>query len=187
MDPATLIAYILGGLLTILIGGLAYWWYKKNLPIHNFIGWDFGANSAQPRRIKRLFGSFRFVRSDKSVVRFPVPEGYATPRQDGKGTMFFGDLNTGQLFKITRSRRIEKVSESGDPTLQAEAAQWEMPRLDFAHGIFSEKALSDGRVQAVVQGTRKDKGVKLEHILIVCCIIMGLIGIVIYQFSRAGA
>lgn len=168
MTPQQLVAWILGFVLAALVLALGYWWYRKNKPIHSFIGVDFGAQSVQPRRIKNLFGPFRFKRNDKTIVRFPVPQGYAIPRQDGKGTLFFGDLSTGQLFKPIRdeANRI---------------------KLQFAHGIFNEYALADGRVENVVRATKGEQGITLMHLLMGIGVIVILLIFNIYQFSRAGA
>lgn len=153
-------------LLTALILALGYWWYKKNKPVNTFIGIDFGANSVQPRRIKNLFGPFRVKRNDGQKVNFPVPAGYHVPRQDGKGNIFFGDLSTGQLFKPIR-----------------EGANLV---LDFAHGIFNEKALSDGRVGLIVSSTKGNSGIKLEHVAILAGITLLAVIVSIYMYARNG-
>lgn len=164
MNPTTILIAVISLIATAALMGLGYWWYRKNQPIHNFIGVDFGAASAQPRRIKNLFGPFKFKRADKTIVNFPVPQGYSVPRMDGKGTMFFGDLNTGQLFKPTRT---------------AEGVV-----LDFAHGIFLEKALSDGRVQKIVESTKGLSGITLMHVMI-GLVIIGVLTIAnIIQFAQ---
>jgi hypothetical protein len=164
MNIATILIAVLSLIATSIVLGIGYWWYKRNQPVHNFIGVDFGANSAQPRRIKNLFGPFKFKRSDKTVVNFPVPQGYSVPRMDGKGTMFFGDLNTGQLFKPMRT---------DDGVV-----------LDFAHGIFLEKALSDGRVQKIVESTKGLNGITLTHIMIALVVIGVLVVGNIIQFAQ---
>lgn len=151
-------------LITATLVILGYWWYKKNKPQHTFVGLDFGAQSVQPRKIRNLFGPFKVKRNDGQKVIFPVPQGYAVPRQDGKGTLFFGDLATGQLMKPVRN---------GD--------QMDM---DFAHGIFVEKALSDGRVQLVVSSTKPATGITLQHIAIGILIIVVLLGFNIYQYAH---
>lgn len=156
-----LAAIITASLLTVLLLAIGYWWYKKNKPRHTFVGVDFGANSIQPRNIRNLFGPFRVKRSDGQKVQFPVPQGYHTPRQDGKGTLFFGDLETGQLFKLRRD---------GINVVQ-----------DFVHGIFVEKALADGRVASIVAAT-KGGGIKLEHILVAVGIVAVLVVFNIYQY-----
>lgn len=164
MNTTTIVIVTMLGLMAVLlIGALAYWWYKRNKPMHSFIGVDFGANSVQPKRIKNLFGPFKFKRNDKSVVTFPVPQGYAVPRQDGRGTVFFGDLSTGQLFLPKRDG--------------------ESVKLDFAHGIFNELALSDGRVAQIVQHTKGGAGIKMEHLLIGLVVIFGLLVFNVYQFA----
>lgn len=153
-------------LITALLLAIGYWWYRKNKPMNTFIGVDFGANSIQPRRIKNLFGPFRVKRNDGQKVNFPVPAGYHIPRQDGKGNLFFGDLATGQLFKPTKE---------GDNV-----------RLDFVHGIFMEKAFSDGRVQQIVSAMRKDNGIKLEHVAILVGITLLAVILAIYMYARNG-
>lgn len=161
--PALIATVFIVGLLAVI----GYWWYKKNKPIHTFIGMDFGANSVQPRRIKNLYGPFKVKRNDGQKVNFPVPAGYHIPRQDGKGTIFFGDLATGQLFNARRDAS-GKVS------------------MDFVHGIFMEKAFSDGRVQQIVAAMRKDGGIKLEHVAILVGITLLAVCAVIYMYARAG-
>lgn len=153
-------------LITALILAVGYWWYKKNKPIHSFIGVDFGANSVQPRRIKNLFGPFKVKRNDGQKVHFPIPAGFHIPRQDGKGNLFFGDLATGQLFKPRKE---------GDNIL-----------LDFAHGIFLEKALSDGRVGLIVSSTKGNSGIKLEHLAILGGVTLFAVIVAIYMYARGG-
>lgn len=145
-----------------LIGG-AYWWHRRTRPIHTFIGVDFGAQSVQPRRIKNLFGPFKVKRNDGQRVNFPVPQGYAHHRQDGKGTVFFGDLATGQLLKVTREGAL----------------------FEAAHGIFLEAAFADGRVQEVVAST-KSSGLTLMHILIALGVGFALVIVIVYQFATGG-
>lgn len=161
-----IVVLIVSLLLTATILGAGYWWYRRNLPKNTFVGIDFGADSVQPKNIKNLFGPFRVKRRDGTKVQFPVPAGFGIRRQDGKGTLFFGDLNTGQLFKPRRE---------GDHLV-----------VDFAHGIFNELALADGRVESIVRNTRGGAGITLQHIaaLIGVCII--LLIVVIYQYARAG-
>jgi hypothetical protein len=163
MDPTTIAYAMLSLIGAAIIMGLAYWWYRKNKPMHTFIGVDLGAQSALPKRIKNLYGPFKVKRNDKTVVHFPVPQGYSIPRQDGRGTIFFGDLGTGQLFRPTRS---------GD-TLD----------MDFANGLFVEKALSDGRVQLIASSTRGKAGFKLEHLAIMVGICMIMLVIIVYQYA----
>lgn len=167
MNPQTIVAIVLAVIITATLAAIGYWWYRKNKPIHTFIGVDFGANSVQPRRIKNLFGPFKFKRNDKTVVNFPVPQGFAVSRQDGRGTMFLGDLNTGQLFALRRN-------VDGEPV------------MDFAHGIFLEKALSDGRVQKIVESTKGIGGITLQHLMIGLAIIGVLVIVNIYQFASGG-
>jgi hypothetical protein len=149
--------------ITAVIMGGAYWWYRRTRPIHTFIGIDFGADSIQPRRIKNLFGPFRVKRNDGQLVYFPVPQGYANHRQDGKGTVFFGDLATGQLLKPRRDGEL----------------------FEAVHGIFMEKAFADGRVEQIVAST-KGHGITLQHILIAVGVVAALVIIVIYQFAKSG-
>lgn len=159
-------------LITALLLAIGYWWYRKNKPVHSFIGVDFGANSIQPRRIKNLFGPFKVKRNDGQKVQFPVPAGYHMPRQDGKGNLFFGDLSTGQLFKP--HREPDKDGKPGNIV------------LDFAHGIFLEKALSDGRVGLIVSSTKGSGGIKLEHVAILVGITLLAVIVSIYMYARMG-
>lgn len=161
MDTVTLIVSLL---ITTLIVAVGYWWYRKNRPNHTFIGIDFGANSVQPRRIKNLFGPFRVKRNDGQKVNFPVPQGYAISRQDGKGTIFLGDLQTGQLLKPTRNGEL----------------------FEAVHGIFMEKAFSDGRVQQIVSSTKGGIGLKLEHIAVMVGITFMAVLVAIYMYARGG-
>lgn len=161
-----IVVLIVSLLITSLLLAIGYWWYRKNKPVNTFIGVDFGANSIQPRRIKNLFGPFRVKRNDGQRVNFPVPAGYHVPRQDGKGNLFFGDLATGQLFKPVKQ---------GDNIL-----------LDFAHGIFLEKALSDGRVGLIVSSTKGASGIKLEHVAILVVITLLAVIVSIYMYARMG-
>lgn len=156
-----LAAIIIASLLTIFLLALGYWWYRKNKPRHTFIGVDFGASSIQPRNIRNLFGPFRVKRNDGQRVQFPIPQGYQHPRQDGKGTIFFGDLATGQLFNLRKK---------GDNIIQ-----------EFAHGIFNELALADGRVASIVAAT-KAGGLKLEHIMMAVGVVAVLVIFNIYQY-----
>ncbi len=161
MDTTTVIITTTLGLIgTALILALAYWWYRRNKPIHTFVGIDFGAGSVQPRRIKNLYGPFKFKRNDGTRVNFPVPQGFSIPRQDGRGTMFLGDINTGQLLVPKREGNL----------------------FDAVHGIFMELAFADGRVSQIVAST-KGTGITLQHILIGLAIVAGLVMIVIYQFA----
>lgn len=162
MDPITQ-AYITTAVFACLVAAAGAWWYRRNRPLHTFIGLDFGANSAQPKRIGRLYGPFKVKRNDKTVVNFPVPQGFAVSRQDGRGTMFFGDLATGQLLRPTR----------------------DVSGFEAVSGIFIEKAFADGRVQQIVAST-KGTGLTLQHILIGLAVVAGLVCIVIYQFAKAG-
>lgn len=152
---------VTASLLTITIGAAGYWWYRKNKPRHTFIGVDFGTGSIQPRNIRNLFGPFRVKRNDGQKVMFPVPQGYHHPRQDAKGTIFFGDLNTGQLFTMKKQ---------GEHVVQ-----------EFAHGIFNELALADGRVSSIVAAT-KASGIKMEHILMAVGVVAVLVVFNIYQY-----
>lgn len=160
MIEAVAIAAVILLLAAIAIG---YWWYKKNRPIHSFVGVDFGAGSIQPKRIRNLFGPFRVKKGDGTKVLFPVPQGFAHPRMDGRGTLFFGDLETGQLLKLTRNGNL----------------------FEAVHGIFMEKAFADGRVQQIVAST-KASGLTLKHVLIGVAIVGVLVCIVIYQFAQSG-
>lgn len=163
MDVITVFVSLL---VTALIVGAGYWWYKRNKPKNTFIGVDFGAGSAQPRNIRNLFGPFKVKLKDGRRVSFPVPQGYGIARQDGKGTLFFGDINTGQLFKPRRE---------GNGVV-----------MDFVHGIFNELALADGRVEQVVRHTRGGTGLTLQHIAMLVGICIILLIVVIYQYARAG-
>lgn len=161
-----IVVLIVSLLITSLLLAIGYWWYRKNKPVHTFIGVDFGANSIQPRRIKNLYGPFKVKRNDGQRVNFPVPAGYHVPRQDGKGNLFFGDLATGQLFKPIK--------------------EGENVRLDFVHGIFMEKAFSDGRVQQIVSAMKKEGGIKLEHVAILVGITLLAVIVAIYMYARMG-
>lgn len=162
MDIVVLIVSLL---LTACILGAGFWWYKKNKPKHTFVGVDFGADTIQPKNIKNLFGPFRVKRRDGTKVQFPVPQGYASHRQDGKGTLFFGDLNTGQLFK---PRRI------GSDVV-----------MDFVHGIFVELALADGRIKQIAAAQQGDTGLTLKHIMMGIGIIIALLIVVVYQYAKS--
>src|SRR5687768_5555272 len=95
MDTVIIVVSLL---LTALILGVAFWWKKRNEPKHVFIARDLETGSAQPKRIKNIFGPFR-VRINKQVIHFPVPHGFGAARMDGKGFIFEGDIRTGQLLK----------------------------------------------------------------------------------------
>lgn len=159
IEAITIAAFVL----LVAAVAIGYWWYRKNRPNHSFVGVDFGAGSVQPKRIRNLFGPFRVKKSDGTKVMFPVPQGFSHPRMDGKGTLFFGDLETGQLLKITRGGNL----------------------FEAVHGIFMEKAFADGRVQQIVAST-KASGITLKHLLIGLAIVGGLVCIVIYQFAKSG-
>jgi hypothetical protein len=152
---------VLGLLGTALVLALAYWWYRKNKPIHTFIGVDFGTGTVQPRRIKNLFGPFKFKRNDGQKVMFPVPQGFEMPRQDAKGTVFFGDMNTGLLFK--------PINDLG--------------QIQAVHGIYNELALANGRIKQIVSNTQ-GVGVKLEHILMAIGVVVLLLIFNIYQYAK---
>lgn len=163
MDLNTLVTWIVSGLAAALVVALGIWWKKRNEPKHVFIARDLETGSAQPRRIKNIFGPFK-VKINKKVVHFPVPHGFGAARMDGKGYIFEGDINTGQLLKPDMSGRT----------------------YDFAHGIFLEKALADGRVQQIAASAKGGTGITLQHILIAVGIVGALVIVVIYQYARAG-
>lgn len=158
-----LVILIVSLLITALLLGVAYWWKKRNEPKHVFIARDLETGSAQPRRIKNIFGPFK-VKINKKVVHFPVPHGFGAARMDGKGFIFEGDVNTGQLLKPDASGRT----------------------YDFAHGIFLENALADGRVNQIAASAKGGTGLTLQHIMIVLGIIVALLVVVIYQYAKAG-
>lgn len=163
MDATTIITWVLSGLVAAFIIGVAYWWKKRHEPKHIFLARDLEVGSVQPKRIKNIFGPFK-VKINKKVVHFPVPTGFGQQRMDGKGLIFEGDINTGQLIKPDSSGHS----------------------YDFAHGIFLEKALADGRVQQIAASTKGSTGFKLEHVgmLVGVCII--LLIVVVYLYSQAG-
>lgn len=159
-----LVILIVSLLITATVAGIGYWWYRRNKPIHSFIGIDFGTGSAQPKRIKNLYGPFKVKRNDGQRVNFPVPQGFQQHRQDGKGTIFFGDLNTGQLLRPKREGNL----------------------FEAVHGIFMEHAFSDGRVQAIVAATKGSGGLKLEHVAILVGITLLAVIVSIYMYARNG-
>lgn len=163
MDAVTLITWILSGLMAALIIGVAWWWKKRNEPKHIFLARDLEVGSVMPKRIKNIFGPFK-VKVNGKVVHFPVPTGFGQQRMDGKGLIFEGDINTGQLIKPDSTGRT----------------------YDFAHGIFLEKALADGRVQQIAESAKGGTGITLQHILIAVAIVGALVVVVIYQYAKAG-
>lgn len=150
-------------LITAALLGVGYWWKRRNEPKHVFIARDLEANSAQPRRIKNIFGPFK-VKINGKIIHFPVPHGFGAARMDGKGFIFEGDVRTGQLLKPDVTGRT----------------------YDFAHGIFLEKALADGRVDQIAASAKGGPGLTLKHVMIVLGIIVGLLVVVIYQYARSG-
>lgn len=150
-------------LLTAAILGVAYWWKRRNEPKHVFLARDLEVGSVQPKKIKNIYGPFK-VKINKKVVHFPVPTGFGQQRMDGKGLIFEGDINTGQLIKPDSSGRT----------------------YDFAHGIFLEKALADGRVQQIAASAKGGTGITLQHILMAVAVVGALVVVVIYQYARSG-
>lgn len=158
-----IIVLVVSLLITALLLGVAWWWKKRNEPKHVFIARDLETGSAQPKRIKNIFGPFK-VKINKQLIHFPVPHGFGAQRMDGKGLIFEGDIRTGQLIKPNSDGRS----------------------YDFAHGIFLEKALADGRVQQIAASAKGGTGITLQHILIAISIVGILVVVVIYQFARNG-
>lgn len=153
--------------MTAVLAAGGVWWYRKNRPLHSLLLWDFGTGSVQPRKVRNIRGPFHVKLPNKSKVEIPVPEGYASPRQDGRGLIFNADMNTGQLFKPWRGND-------------------EAVNFSFASGAYNELALADGREKRAAEATNGGAGVTLQHILIAVGVVAGLVCIVIYQFAKAG-
>lgn len=156
-----LVVLIVSLLITALLIAVGVWWKKRNEPKHVFLARDLEVGSVQPKRIKNIYGPFK-VKINKKVIHFPAPGGFGQQRMDGKGIIFEGDINTGQLIKPDAEGRT----------------------YDFAHGIFLEKALSDGRVQLITSSSKGVGGITLQHILIAVAIVGVLVVVVIYQFAK---
>lgn len=163
MDPTTLVLWIVSGLAAALLVGLAVWWKKRNEPKHIFLARDLEVGSVMPKRIKNIYGPFK-VKVNRKVIHFPVPAGFGQQRMDGKGLIFEGDINTGQLIRPDSTGHT----------------------YDFAHGIFVEKALADGRVLQIASHTKGNSGFKLEHVGILVGVCIILLIVVIYQYARFG-
>lgn len=163
MDPQTLVTYLVSGLAAALIVGLGFWWKRHNEPKHVFLARDLEVGSVQPRKIKNIYGPFK-VKINKKVVLFPAPAGFGQQRMDGKGLIFEGDINTGQLIRPKPDGKT----------------------YDFANGIFVELALADGRVAQIAASAKGGSGITLQHILIAVGIVGALVVVVIYQYARAG-
>jgi hypothetical protein len=157
-----IVVLVVSGLITAALLAVGVWWKKRNEPKHVFLARDLEVGSVQPKRIKNIYGPFK-VKINKKVIHFPVPTGFGQQRMDGKGLIFEGDINTGQLIKPDAEGRS----------------------YDFAHGIFLEKALSDGRVQQITASSKGIGGVTLQHVLIAVGVVGILVVVVIYQFARA--
>lgn len=158
-----IVALFVSLLVTALILAAGWWWKKRNEPKHVFLARDLEVGSVQPKKIRNIYGPFK-VKINKKVVHFPVPTGFGQQRMDGKGLIFEGDINTGQLIKPDSTGRT----------------------YDFAHGIFLEAALADGRVQQIAASAKGGTGITLQHILIAVGIVGALVVVVIYQFARGG-
>lgn len=156
MNPTLLIGLCIAG----LAGATVYVAWRQVRPRHVFIARDLNLGTAQPYRLKTLTGQFKMKRRDGKQVIFPIPEGFAQPRIDGKGIMVEGDLNTGQLLKPAK-----------------------MGKFLASHGVFLSAALGDGRIDTLVRST-KGSGLTLKHVMIGLAIVGGLVIIVIYQFAK---
>jgi len=163
MSNLDLVTLIVTALITACLLAVGWWWKKRNEPKHIFMARDLEAGSVQPKRIRNIYGPFK-VKINKKTVHFPIPTGFGQQRMDGKGLIFEGDINTGQLIKPDASGRT----------------------YDFAHGIFLEKALADGRVQQIAASAKGGSGITLQHVLIAVAIVGVLVIVVIYQFAKAG-
>lgn len=146
----------------LLLFGVGLWiMVQRGRPKHTFIAWDPGMRSAQPYKRKTQKGRIRVKGADGKLVMFPMQPEFVLNRQDGKGTVVWGDMSTGRLMRPQQ-----------DGTWVA---------MD---GIFSEAALADGRVESLARATR-GTGLTLQHIMWGLAIVGGLVCIVIYQFAKA--
>lgn len=158
MNPTILI----GAAFVLLVGAGAYWYVHSQRPRHLFYAIDFGQETIQPYIRKTLKGNLSIPGPQGKKVQFPVDTNWSLNRQDGKGSVMFGDVATGQLVKPTPDGKWLSMD-----------------------GIFLEAALVDGRVESLARSTNAGM-LELKHILYAVLGVGALIILVVYQFAKGG-
>lgn len=150
------LALTLAALTTICAIAL-YFLNKRLKPKNIMLAWEPGRGTIQPHIIRSKAGAIKVPVGAGKKVHFPMVPGMGSPRSDGKGQFFMGNLATGQLMK--------PIGETGT---------WQ-----FVDGLDVELAFADGRAKQLTNAINGNQELLIKALVIMSALtLLFLIGFV---------
>lgn len=135
---------------------------KRLKPKNIMLAYEPGRGTLQPHIIRSRHGGIKVPVGGGKKVHFPMIPGMGSPRSDGKGQFFMGNVATGQLMR--------PLGEEGS---------WQ-----FADGLDVELAFADGRAKQLTNAINGNQELLIKALLIMSALTLIFLVGFIWKFMQ---